>query len=177
MTLPCDARPMTADRPRVSLEPISPELAQRIVVRAEVPGDDWHAEYPFDDELDPLRSLAGSTAPHPVFTMYVVRRTSDRLAVGGLGFFGPPDSDGRVELGYGLVPSARGDGLAAEAVGLALRVARDAGATVAVADTDAGNAASQRVLTTNGFVVVARRDDLVLFERSLVGLQKSAATG
>lgn len=161
---------MTVDSPRVALETISPDLAQRIVDGVELPGDDWHPEYPFVDELDPLRSLAGSTSPHPVFTMYLVRRSSDGRAVGGLGFFGPPDADGRVELGYGLVPSARGDGLAAEAVGLALRLAQDAGATVAVADTGAGNAASQRVLTTSGFTEVARRDDLVLFERLLVDL-------
>lgn len=161
---------MTLDRPRVTLERISPTLAQRIVDRAEIPGDDWHPDYPFVDELDPLRSLAGSSTPHPVFTMYLIRRTSDGLAVGGLGFFGPPDADGRVELGYGLVPSARGAGLAAEAVGLALRLARDAGATTVVADTDEGNAASQRVLTANGFAEVARRDDLVLFERLLLDL-------
>ncbi|WPF80671.1 GNAT family N-acetyltransferase [Sanguibacter sp. 4.1] len=158
---------MTHDHPRVTLEPISPALAQRIVDRTEIPGDDWHPEYPFVDELDPLRSLARSTAPHPVFTMYLVRRSSDGLAVGGLGFFGPPDSNGRVELGYGLVPGARGAGLAKQAVGLALRMARDAGATVAAADTEADNLASRRVLAANGFLEVERRGGLVLVERPL----------
>lgn len=161
---------MTATPPRVVLEPISPALARRIVDRTELPGDDWHPEYPFVDEVDPLRSLAGSTAPHPVFTMYVVRRTSDGLAVGGLGFFGPPDASGRVELGYGLVPGARGAGLASEAVGLALRLARDAGATVAAADTEEENTASRRVLTTAGFLEVEHQGHLVLFERPLADL-------
>lgn len=103
-----------------TLEPITPDLAARVVARDERPGDDWHAEYPFADELDPLRSLATASAVDPDFTMYLVRRTSDGLAVGGFGFFGPPDASGTVEFGYGLVPSARGAGLATEAVGLAL---------------------------------------------------------
>jgi RimJ/RimL family protein N-acetyltransferase len=102
--------------------------------------------------------------------MYLVRRTSDGLAVGGLGFFGPPDPSGRVELGYGLVPDARGAGLATEAVGLALHLAWDAGATVAAADTEADNLASRRVLAANGFLEVERRGGLVFVERPLAEL-------
>lgn len=152
---------------RVALEPISPELAGRIVARDEHPGDDWHPEYPFADELDPLRSLAERANPDPVFTMYLIRRLADHLAVGGFGFFGPPDERGRVEFGYGVVPDARGEGLASEAVALALEHARAHGATIAAADTDQHNRASQRVLVKCGLVEVARRDTLVFYERSL----------
>ncbi|WP_066460253.1 GNAT family N-acetyltransferase [Sanguibacter suarezii] len=152
---------------RVTLEPITPELAQRIVTREERPGDDWHPEYPFVDELDPLRSLAGSCEHDPTFPMYLVRRASDGLAVGGLGFFGPPDADGTVELGYGLVPSARGQGLATDAVTIALRHAGLSGARTAAADTDLSNVASQRVLLTAGFTEVDRNDSTVFYERSL----------
>ena len=151
----------------VALEPITPALARRIVARDERPGDRWHAEYPFRDEIDPLRSLAASTAPDPDFTMYLVRRTSDEVAVGGFGFFGPPDDDGRVEFGYGLVPSARGAGLASSAVSLALEHAALRGATIAAADTGADNAASRRVLIKGGLAEVGRRGSLVLYERVL----------
>ena len=65
------------------------------------------------------------------------------------------------------MPGARGAGLAKQAVWLALRVARDAGATVAAADTEADNLASRRVLAANGFLEVARRGGLVLVERPL----------
>lgn len=156
--------------PRVTLEPISPDLARRILDRSERSGDAWHPEYPFTDELAPLSSLASSNAPHPVFTMYLVRRSSDGLAVGGLGFFGPPDAGGRVELGYGIVPAARGAGLATAALRGALRLAREAGASRAAAETGSTNLASQRVLTATGFAEVTRRDDVVLFERSLEDL-------
>ncbi|WP_440708971.1 GNAT family N-acetyltransferase [Herbiconiux sp. YIM B11900] len=152
---------------RVALESISPDLARRIAARQELPGDDWHAEYPFADELDPLRSLAEATDPDPHFTMYVIRRSSDGQAVGGFGFFGPPDERGRVEFGYGLVPSARGAGLATEAVTLAVDHASRHGAILAAADTDLDNRASQRVLEKSGFAEVRRNDSLVWFERDL----------
>jgi RimJ/RimL family protein N-acetyltransferase len=153
---------------RTVLGVISPELARRIVARDEQPGDDWHAEYPFVDELDPLRALADSSGTDPVFTMYLVRRRSDGLAVGGIGFFGLPDAAGTVEFGYGLVPAARGAGLATEAVELLLRHAADNGARAAVADTDVANVASQRVLEKNGFVEVGRSAALVYYRRELV---------
>lgn len=152
---------------RLSLERIDPELARRIVARQEVAGDAWHEEYPFEDELDPLRSLAEADDPDPRFTMYLVRRGSDGRAVGGFGFFGPPDEEGSVEFGYGLVPSARGAGLATEAVRVALDHARGWGARRAAADTAEDNVASQRVLLKSGFTEVGRRDGLVLYTRTL----------
>jgi RimJ/RimL family protein N-acetyltransferase len=151
----------------VVLESIDPELAGRIVRRDERPGDAWHPEYPFVDELDPLRRLAAAEDADEDFGMFLLRRTSDGLAVGGFGFFGPPDEHGRVEFGYGLVPAGRGAGLATEAVQLAMRHAQQRGARSAAADTDRTNTASQRVLATSGFTVVGTRGDLVLFERVL----------
>jgi len=149
------------------LDVISPELARRIVARDEQPGDDWHPEYPFADELDPLRSLAAASSTDPVFTMYLIRRRSDGSAVGGIGFFGPPDDTGTVEFRYGLVPSARGAGIATESVELALQQAADNGARAVVADTDVANVASQRVLEKNGFVEVRRGAALVFYRREL----------
>lgn len=51
---------------------------------------------------------------------------SDGQAVGGIGFKGQPQG-GCVEIGYGLVPSARGHGYAAEALVALLAVAADHG--------------------------------------------------
>lgn len=152
---------------RLSLEPISPDLARRIIERDELPGDDWHKEYPLDDELDPLKSLAAAEPADRPFTMYLVRGAEDGRAVGGFGFFGPPDATGQVEFGYGLVPTARGAGLATEAVRLALASASSWGARFAVADTDIENVASQRVLIKNGLLEVDRDESLVYYRRSL----------
>lgn len=152
---------------RVVLVRITPELARRIVVRHEQSGDAWHPQYPFVDELDPLRALADATSSDAVFTMHMVRRAADGLAVGGIGFFGPPDDEGRVELGYGLVPAARGAGLATDAMRVALTLATQAGAAVAVADAEVGNLASRRVLAATGFVETGRDGWIVHHERRL----------
>lgn len=73
-----------------------------------------------------------------------------------------------VEFGYGLVPSARGRGLATEAVQVALERAAQNGARLAAADTSTSNFASQRVLARAGLKEVGRNESLVFFERSLV---------
>jgi RimJ/RimL family protein N-acetyltransferase len=158
---------MHIESDRVILESISPALARRIIARCETADDHWHPEYPFEDELVPLGHLAATETPDDVFTLYLVRRRSDGLAVGGFGFFGPPDADGQVEFGYGLVAAARGDGLATEAVRRALETASAHGALRAVADTEITNRASQRVLEKAGLHETSRDATMVYYERSL----------
>jgi hypothetical protein len=53
---------------RLTLHPLSPAEARRIVERAPEADDRWHAEYPFEDELVPVRALAVAGAPDPFFT-------------------------------------------------------------------------------------------------------------
>jgi len=156
------------DTARLTLEPIGAELAHRILARDEQPGDAWHPDYPFVDELDPLRSLADAGTPASDFGMYLLRRTSDGLAIGGFGFFGPPDDTGTVEFGYGLIPSARGAGLATEAVIAGLIFAGTKGARRAIADTEIANGPSRNVLVKAGLRETRRDGATVFFERDLV---------
>jgi len=86
---------MNIETERFMLESISPALAGRIVARDQTTDDNWHPEYPFEDELVPLAGLAATSSPDPVFTMYLIRRNSDLCAIGGFGFFGPPDDTGQ----------------------------------------------------------------------------------
>lgn len=158
---------MTFETARLRMETVSPSLAARIVAGQRTTRDLWHPQYQLADELDPLRALAADVSPDPVFTMYLIRRSADGLAIGGLGFFGPPDESGCVEVGYGLVPAARGVGLATEALLGALRVAAGYGATAVAADTDTGNRASQRVLLKAGFVEVRQCQGVTFFARPL----------
>lgn len=151
---------------RATIEPISAELARRIIARDEKDGDAWHPEYPFADELGPLSGLAESTGADPLFAMYLIRN-QDGLAIGGFGFRGPPDTFGSVEFGYGLVKAARGVGLATEAVTAALQMAAANGALRAIADTDIANVASQRVLEKSGLSETRRSSSKVYFERKL----------
>ena len=45
----------------------------------------------------------------------------DQLIVGMIGFKSPPDSNGSVEIGYGIVPSQQGQGFATQAVDLLVK--------------------------------------------------------
>lgn len=73
-------------------------------------------------------------------------------AVGVGGFFGPPDQDGVVEIGYAMLPSFREQGLATEAVETLLNWALEDPRVQAVkAQTLAHLAASRRVLEKTGF--------------------------
>ena len=163
---------MKIETERLVLESITPDLASRIVSGERALSDRWHADYPLEDELDPLRSLVAGPAPDPVFTMYLIRRKLDELAVGGFGFFGRPDTTGRVEFGYGLVPAARGAGLATEAVRAALKVATAHGARVASADTMVSNGASRRVLEKAGLIETHRQKQFVFFSCALLDARK-----
>lgn len=148
---------------RLILHPLTPAEARRIVDGAPGPDAHWHEQYPLEDELVPLRSLAGAQSVDPVFTLYMIRTAEDGLAVGGIGFFGPPGEDGAVELGYGLVAAARGRGVATEALRAAVVLARANGATEVKADTALDNLASQRVLDKAGFRETHRDDELIYY--------------
>lgn len=152
---------------RLILHPLSPAEAGRIVARTPSETDRWHAEYPFADELDPLRSLADAEETESVFTLYSISTRSDDLSVGGVGFFGPPDEDGVVVVGYGLIPAARGNGYGAEALTAAVQIAFAYGAKTVAADTGIANLPSQAVLRRAGFVEDRRTDELIFYRISL----------
>ncbi|MFG2604074.1 GNAT family N-acetyltransferase [Streptomyces sp. NPDC048514] len=88
----------------------------------------------------------------PEFGVFALVRREDGRAVGGIGFHGAPDEEGRVEIGYDLVEGARGRGYATEAVGALTEwaLARpDVDLVLATIEHD--NAASQRVVARAGF--------------------------
>lgn len=161
---------MTESAPAVDLHVIAPAEAARIVAGTPLPDDHWHPEYPLADELDVLRPLADDVAPDPVFGLMMIRDARDGLAVGGIGFFGPPDADGAVEVGYGLVPAARGRGLASAALTQAIAIAAAHGVRVVRADTDPANLPSSRVLERAGFRELPGSDGLRHFELLIADL-------
>lgn len=79
---------------------------------------------------------------------------STNAAIGQLGAIGRPDRNGSIEIGYGLTPAARGKGYATEIVGAFTQwLLNKPQVTTVRADTAVGNAASQRVLEKNGFLI------------------------
>ena len=125
---------------RLRLHPIDVAEGERIVARTAGPDDSWVPDFPFEGDVGAvggfLRASPASGEQRP-FGYYRITRLADGRAIGGVGFKGQP-AGGCVEIGYGLAPSARGDGYAAEAVGAVLALAAENGVTKVIADTTLG---------------------------------------
>lgn len=110
------------------------------------------AGFPRRDDLD-VCSLVKTVQP---WGPRLVIRAVDGLVCGTVGFFGvPAPVDGEadvleIEVGFGLVPDARGRGVATEALSELVAAADAAGVRVR-ASVAAENAASLRVLAHCGF--------------------------
>jgi RimJ/RimL family protein N-acetyltransferase len=148
---------------RLVLHPLGLAEARRVYDRTPDDTDRWADDYPFEDELDALAPFIDSFErdgdPQP-FGLYQLR--VDGVAVGGLGFSGPPE-EGTVEVGYGLIEDARGHGYAAEALEAAIETAMAFGATAVIADTTLDNLASQRTMLNAGMREVSRDDERVSY--------------
>lgn len=144
---------------RLILRPIPLDEARRIVDGTPDATDAWADGFPREDDADGLRMLL-RTKNHetPEFGSLLITDRATGLAIGSIGFYGPPDEDGHVTIGYGLVEQHRGQGLGTEALLAMVDYCRTkSGVSVILADTDLDNKASQRVLEKAGFTHA--RDD------------------
>jgi ribosomal-protein-alanine N-acetyltransferase len=92
--------------------------------------------------------------------------------VGYVGFHGPPDPDGMVEIGYTILREYRRRGHARAAADALLTYARDHGAVTARASVSPDNDASLSLVRSSGFVHVGEQWDEedgleLVFERPL----------
>jgi RimJ/RimL family protein N-acetyltransferase len=147
--------------------------AERVVLRrhdaeADAP---WSEGYPLEGDVRACTAYASRLPPaagpdhSDPFGYYQI--VEDGQVVGGIGFHGPPNGDA-VEVGYGVVPSVRGRGVATaalrqilEAVSGLDRVRR------VVGRTEGDNVASQRVMLAAGLRQVGRDPDFLHFEIEL----------
>lgn len=102
--------------------------------------------------------LRAEGRPEPWSSTFLIIDDSEGKIVGGCGFKTAPD-DGRVEVGYGVAPSARGRGAATAALQMLLDKAFDAGAQEVVAEVIPTNHASIRVVRKAGFLQSGSRLD------------------
>lgn len=114
--------------------------------------------------LRQLPVIGGSSRSQP-FGYYQIMMEGQ--VVGGIGFHGPP-RDGVVEIGYGVVPSFRRQGVATEALRLVLDIARGHERVKRVCGrTTPDNVASQRVMLGVGMQLVGRDPDFLHYEIDL----------
>ncbi|MDJ0380326.1 GNAT family protein [Streptomyces sp. G-G2] len=150
----------------VALHVISPDAAADLYAGGDG-GFAWAGDGP--DEGTRIASgmlgLAREVGEYrPGWGPYAIVRLRDRRAIGGIGFHGPPDPDGHVEIGYDLVPSARGHGHATEALrALAAWAFAQPGLTELHATVAEGNLPSHAVLARTGFRRVGAGEDGVRY--------------
>ena len=158
--------PVDAQTPRLVLHAVDEAEARRILDGAPGADERWAPDYPFEGDLAGVGAFLRAVEHHGEqrpFGYYQVRLREDGLAIGGIGFKGPPE-DGAVEVGYGLAPSARGSGYATEALRAAVELAGTLDVGAVRADTDVDNAASQRVLEKAGFHLTGEDADARRYE-------------
>ena len=111
-----------------------------------------------DSTLRRLRRLAENLRrQHPPGAWLMIQGTE---IIGLIGYKLPPDSEGRVEFGYGLAASRRRQGFGTQAVAaLARDAAEDSTIRLLYAETLVANIGSQKVLRANGFQQSATRLD------------------
>ncbi|MFV0135181.1 GNAT family N-acetyltransferase [Streptomyces sp. HMX87] len=152
---------------RLTLEGVTPASAADLGIGGDG-GFAWVEGGPIDGTREGagLLTEAYREGVHrPEWGMFALVRREDGLAVGAMGFHGPPDEDGRVEVGYDLVEAARGHGYATEALLALTAWALDHEEVTSVfARTESGNLASQNVLVRAGFTRVAEDDEQSAYE-------------
>jgi RimJ/RimL family protein N-acetyltransferase len=140
-------------RGRVALRLLKVETAEAILTNRRQ--EDWSPGYPQDGDRDIARWLTGHRPAPGEDPLYQPREIVDLgsgLAVGTIGCHRPPDAGGVVEIGYGIAPEVRNQGLTSEAARLLLAELAVGGAVrLVTARTRPDNPSSHAVLRHNGF--------------------------
>lgn len=139
------------------------------LVHALATGTRYDGELPFDGVPDAFAVDAGvirrrheqllaDPGEEPWLLRAVVPHGT-RVVVGRIGFHGPPDAEGVVEVGYTVAPEHRRQGVATEALAGLLGWARVQGVSACLASVSPDNAASLATIARLGFVRVGEHID------------------
>ena len=100
------------------------------------------------------------------YTFWIVVDKLRNAIVAELGFKGPPDRDGAIEIGYGTMPDQRGKGYMTEAVGAIITWALQLEDVKSVlAETDQKNLASIRIVQKNGFEQYDKKGEMLWWRK------------
>ena len=158
---------------RLTLQGVTPAAAADLSAGGDG-GFAWVVGGPFEGtrEAAGMMVKAYEAGVHrPEFGLFVLVRREDGLAVGGMGFHGAPDEEGRAEVGYDLVEGARGRGYASEALRALSEwaLARD-DVQILCATIEADNLPSQGVVSRAGYVRAPLEEErTALEERDMDG--------
>jgi len=104
---------------RLELKPLTSRAAAALPENQEeasrILGAAFPAGWPQPDLLDILALRAPSSPEAERFGVWVMIERGSGSVVGDIGFKGPPDEAGRIEMGYSVIPDRRRRGYAKEA--------------------------------------------------------------
>ncbi|MGC2484857.1 MAG: GNAT family N-acetyltransferase [Acidimicrobiales bacterium] len=135
--------------------------ADAAIVRAVADGDrptiGWADDFPAEGDLAGLQmSRFDADAHEPWSASWLI--VVDGLISGTIGFKGAPSAERAAEIGYGVVRSQWGRGVASSALAQLLELLEGRSLNL-YAETTLENLASQAVLTKAGFARVSERYD------------------
>ena len=108
--------------------------------------------WPQPDLPDVLPMQADTSPETECFGVWVMIKRNSRSVIGDIGFMGPPDEAGAIEVGYSVIPERRRRGYATEAARAIVDWALSQPSVQAVvADCDSDNVPSIRTLEGLGF--------------------------
>lgn len=142
---------------RLTLRPL-PAAAARMLPgdrdgAARLMGASLAADWPQPDLLDVLPMQAASSSLSEPYGVWVIIDRASEMVIGDVGFMGPPEAEGTIEIGYSVTPGYRGRGIATEAVrALARWGLNQPGVLSILARCESGNDPSIGVLARVGFV-------------------------
>lgn len=97
------------------------------------------------------------------YTMWIIIEQSKKAIIGGICFHGAPNSNGEIEIGYGIDEKFRNRGYMTETIGGMVEwLKRNHKAKTVRAETDFSNISSIKVLEKNGFKRIPNHEMLVL---------------
>jgi RimJ/RimL family protein N-acetyltransferase len=152
---------------RLDLVLLEPAGARALVAGTNDDCHPWAAGYPLASSLlgaELTLAAAAQKRPLGAFGSYQLIRRADGQVIGDVGFLGPPDATGAVNVGCAVADDARGQGYATEALAALLDWARkQTGLTCVLADTTRSNLASQRLLERAGMHRVGEDGELIYY--------------
>jgi RimJ/RimL family protein N-acetyltransferase len=119
-------------------------------------------------EKNILPGVADTSKNYLYYTLWTIISKKENKLVGDICFYGEPNANGEVEIGYGTYIDFQGKGYMTEAVkGITSWAAYEPDIKTVKASIDKNNIASWRVLEKNNFVKVEEKDDLLLWKLDL----------
>lgn len=164
--------PLTTDH--LILIPMSHDQVRSVMIGEEIPHNGISIEkdphWPRKDTLDilPIADQILESLEHPSgFEIWMIVKRESQIVIGDIGFHGPPDIKGNVEIGYGLVETEHNQGFGSEALKALMDWALNQPEVKSISATCLlTNLPSRRILEKNQMKEVAKNDDHVQYQRT-----------